>query len=220
MGRNDLMNLVYVTSSEFKVRENEVFREHCRLSNGKAVKDLFSFDVREVNIKEVLEVDLHEMVRAEVKRAYARIQVPCIVEHAGLIFSEYKDRSYPGGLTKAMWNALGTDFIEETNSAERPAVARAVVAYCDGMSISTFEGETHGRIASQPRGQREFYWDTVFIPDCPDGTAGTLTYAEIADHEDYGLQYKVLQLSQSARAMKQFLDHIVRVGKSPLWEQS
>jgi hypothetical protein len=59
-----------------------------------------------------------------VASAYAQVKVPCIVEHAGLIFDDYKDRSYPGGLTKPMWNTLRDRFIEETRSANRGATAR------------------------------------------------------------------------------------------------
>jgi hypothetical protein len=36
------------------------------------------------------------MVSTEVVSAYSQLEVPCIVEHAGLIFSDYADRSYPG----------------------------------------------------------------------------------------------------------------------------
>ncbi len=39
----------------------------------------------------------------------------CIVEHAGVIFDEHKDLSYPGKLTKPMWDTL-----QETTAAEGP----------------------------------------------------------------------------------------------------
>jgi XTP/dITP diphosphohydrolase len=114
-----------------------------------------------------------------------------------------------------MWDALGEGFIEETQSAGRSAVARAVVAYCDGMTIKTFVGETSGRIADRPRGSRKFYWDTVFVPDDPSGKANDKTYAEIVD--ELGLEYKVLKLSQSTRAMTKFLDFLYRSRVPDLW---
>src|SRR4051812_15327036 len=98
------IKVVYVTSSEFKKQENRVFVEHSELVDGTPVKDLFEFEIRDVSIRELLEVDLTVMVREEVVRAYSSIQVPCIVEHAGLIFDAYRDSWYPGGLTKPMWN--------------------------------------------------------------------------------------------------------------------
>jgi inosine/xanthosine triphosphate pyrophosphatase family protein len=209
--------IVYVTSSSFKRDENGVFIRSCSLSNGQRVADYFDFDIREVPIQEILDVDLTTMVSAEVVSAYCQLKVPCIVEHAGLIFDDYKDRSYPGGLTKPMWDTLRERFVEETHSAGRRATARAVVAYCDGMHVKTFIGERAGTIADQPRGNRKFYWDTVFIPDDPTGRAKNLTYAEIVDDAGLGLDYKIKELSQSSHAMISFLDYRLSVGDPELW---
>ncbi len=154
------------------------------------------------------------METAEAIEAYRQIGVPCIVEHAGLVFDGYD--SYPGGLTKPMWDFLGDEFVRETGSGGRRASARAVIAYCDGASVMTFEGETRGSISAVPRGSRRFYWDTIFIPDNTDGSTGTRTYAEIVEDGHLGLKYKVVHLSQSSRAMLKFLEY--RRGHTPgLW---
>ena len=87
-----------------------MFKNVAKLEDGTPVTDIFDFHIRRVEIKEVLETDLRTMVMAEVTEAYSNIKVPCIVEHAGLIFDEY--RSYPGGLTKPMWDFLGEKFIK------------------------------------------------------------------------------------------------------------
>ena len=212
--------IVYVTSSRFKEEENKVFVANCKLANGSSVKDMFEFEIRKVPITEMLEVDLCVMVQAEVTNAYSQIKVPCIVEHAGLIFQDYEDKSYPGGLTKPMWNALGENFIQETHSAGRRAIARAVVAYCDGKSVQTFTGETKGVLANSPRGARRFYWDTVFIPDAPSGKAGDKTYAEIVETPRLGLKYKMTKLSQSGKAMLSFLEFLRTEGPPKLWTET
>ena len=198
----------YVTSSEYKIRENKVLMEHGRLKDGTPIADLFEFRIRRDPIKEVLEVDLKALVMAEVTKAYSQIRVPCVVEHAGLVFKDLETESYPGGLTKPMWNALSHRFISETHSENRAVIARAVVAYCDGASVSTFVGETPGTIAPEVRGKtHQFYWDDVFIPNNEDGSAGTRTYAEIVENPQLGLKHKVLDLSQSTRAMLHFLEY-------------
>lgn len=209
--------IVYVTSSDFKKEENRAFVENSHLSNGDAIKDLFEFEFRDVSIKEVLEVDLRVMVQAEVALAYSQIRVPCIVEHAGLVFYDYKDRSYPGGLTKPMWDTLKDDFVSETKSENRKAIARAVVAYCDGMKIKTFVGETHGIIARRAAGDRKFYWDTIFMPDDDEGNNMGMTYAELVENPSYGLEYKVKNLSQSTKAMVGFLEYIQSNPNPSLW---
>jgi len=207
----------YVTSSKFKMDENVVFRSECVLKSGQKIDEVFEFVFRSEQIKEILEVDLHVMVQAEVVNAYSKIKVPCIVEHAGLIFEDYKDRLYPGGLTKPMWDTLKERFIAETGSKGRRAIARAVVAYCDGKSIRTFTGETPGTIADAPRGSREFYWDTIFIPDGTSGAAVGKTYAEIVDDASLGLVYKMKHLSQSGKAMKEFLEFISSQPRDDFW---
>jgi inosine/xanthosine triphosphate pyrophosphatase family protein len=211
------IRVVYVTSSKFKKEENEVFARECTLASGARVEDLFEFDIRPVPIQEILNVDLSVMVSAEVVSAYSQLKVPCIVEHAGLVFSEYADRSYPGGLTKPMWDTLRDSFVEETKSAGRRAIARAVVAYCDGKQVRTFVGERSGQIADRPRGSREFYWDTVFIPDAASGPSQGLTYAEIVENPNLGLAHKIRELSQSSAAMKNFLEYRLTTGDPDLW---
>jgi inosine/xanthosine triphosphate pyrophosphatase family protein len=211
------IRIVYVTSSKFKKEENDAFVHECVLSDGQRVEELFEFDIRPVPIQEILNVDLSVMVSAEVVSAYSQLKVPCIVEHAGLVFSQYADRSYPGGLTKPMWDTLKENFVDETRSAGRAAIARAVVAYCDGKRVMTFTGERAGRIAERPRGSRTFYWDTVFVPEDSAGRSQELTYAEIVENANLGLPYKMRELSQSAAAMKAFLEYRLKAGDPELW---
>jgi inosine/xanthosine triphosphate pyrophosphatase family protein len=207
--------VVYVTSSTHKKQEALLFQSEALLRSGAPVRDKFEFVFVQVPVKETLEEDLETMVRAEVLSAYSQVRIPCIVEHAGLIFDGY-DR-YPGGLTKPMWNTLQDRFLEETHSANRRATARAVVAYCDGLAVKTFEGSTPGVLADRVRGKREFYWDTVFIPDDPTGKSKGLTYSEVVDDPGLGLAHKVLHLSQSFRAMRQLLEFIQESPPPKLW---
>ena len=210
--------IVYVTSSEYKKEENNVFLDVCAFDDDVRVSDVFEFSIREASIRESLEVDLEILVHEEAKRAYEQIRIPCMVEHAGLVFTEYENESYPGGLTKPMWNALGDQFLQETQSAGRPAIARAVVAYCNGRTINTFVGETRGKLAKNARGSREFYWDTVFVPDLEKcDPAYGLTYAEIVDDDRFGLQYKIKKISQSAKAMLAFLQSLRSGDVCSLW---
>ncbi len=190
--------ITYVTASARQARGSfPPCPAKCKLATGQTVGEAFNIvPVTEV-VPERLELELGKLVAAEAEAAYRLLRVPCVVEHAGLVFEEYVDQSYPGGLTKPMWNALGDKFIEETNSAGRRAVARAVVAYCDGKTIRKFVGETRGTLSPSPRGSRRFYWDTVFIPD--DSGCDGKTYAEIVDDPSFGLEYKVTKLSQSKR---------------------
>ena len=204
----------YVTQNAHKKEEIDALVAGATLSDGTPVRDAYAFQIHKVPILETLEVDLQTMVQAEVVEAYGHIKLPCIVEHAGLVFEGYEAQSYPGGLTKPMWDTLGDSFSAETASKNRRAIARAVVAFCDGKSVQTFVGETWGTLAGTPRGSRDFYWDTVFQPDV-DGLPGKKTYAEIVA-EPGGLEHKVLTLSQSGKAMLKFLEYRQK-NKPELW---
>jgi XTP/dITP diphosphohydrolase len=207
-----VIHLVYITSNQHKRAEFDTI-QMLALSNGRRVADQFKVEIREVSIKETLNIDIKEMVRQEVMDAYQQVLTPCFVEHAGLIFDHRSAQHYPGGLTKPMWNALGADFLDETGSASKPVTARAVVAYCDGMSVTTFVGETHGALSEKPRGSSAFYWDTIFIPD-----GSNQTYAELIDNR--GLQHKVREFSQSAKALKEMFEYLCSVSRPPLWERT
>lgn len=195
--------ITFVTSSAFKKAENAEVLASCALSDGTLVADKFEFVIIENTIKETLDVDLHQIVTQEAKGAYGQLKRPCIVEHAGLVFADYKADGYPGGLTKPMWDTLKDRFLEETHSQGRAAIATAVIGYCDGRTIRTFVGETPGTLSDQIRGTRDFYWDTVFIPD-GQADGEELTYAEIVERD--GLKRKMVEFSQSSKAMVSFLE--------------
>jgi XTP/dITP diphosphohydrolase len=85
---------------------------------------------------------------------------------------------FPGGLTQVFWDTLEADRVSELfgQAPDTGVTAKTLIGYCDGRSIHRFRGEVRGRIASEPRGDRAFQWDCVFIPD-----GFTETYAEMGD---------------------------------------
>lgn len=183
------------------------------------IRDVFEFEYINVDIMEILEIDLAKMVFHKAKNAYKEVQLPCIVEHAGLIFKDRRKQQYPGGLTQPMWDSLTPEgFLKETNAPGREAIARAVIGYCDGKSVKVFTGDTNGVIADSPRGKRGFYWDTVFIPKSTTSNPTNLTYAEICDDPRLGVKHKVLKFSQSGRALDKFLKYRLKVGEPELFE--
>lgn len=202
--------IIYATMSKYKQEEVGHICQTTSIrynDNGKIrtslVGDLFDFQFRKFTGTEILECDLVEMVKHKAIEAYKEHQVPCIVEHAGLLFDGLINQNYPGGLTQPMWDAIGDNkFIEHAHAISKDAIARAVIGYCNGMDVKTFVGETKGTISAAPSGSRGFYWDTVF---CPNGMGGK-TYADICDDPSLGIPKKV-ELSQSAKALLEFLEY-------------
>lgn len=198
------VRIVYCSWSTYKKEEWALAKDNLELDSHRGMKlgELFDLEFRQVKTSEPLLCDLEAMVKSKIESAYKDVQVPCIVEHAGLILEGYEAKSFPGGLTQPMWDSLDErKFVAACSTLSTKATARAVVGYCDGMSINTFVGETKGALCGAPRGERAFYWDTVFVPDEGSGK----TYAEMVGGDKSGLLSK-LMISQSMRALKKFLE--------------
>jgi inosine/xanthosine triphosphate pyrophosphatase family protein len=198
------IQIVYCSWSPFKKEEWALAAKTVELgATGKKLGELFDLQFRNVKTTEPLLCDLEAMVRFKVESAYRQVQVPCIVEHAGLILEGYQSKSFPGGLTQPMWDSLRPEqFVACCAPLTDRAIARAVIGYCDGLNIHTFVGETKGHLSKTPKGTRQFYWDTVF---CPDGF-GDRTYAEIVKEDRSGLGDK-LAISQSIQALVKFMHY-------------
>jgi XTP/dITP diphosphohydrolase len=195
--------VIYCSWSPFKQEEWGCIKDAFELDEkpGSKLGQLFKLEFRNVPTTEPLLCDLEKMVSFKVESAYRSVRVPCIVEHAGLVLEGYEEKSFPGGLTQPMWDALDAPrFVASCSTLSTRATARAVIGYSDGMNIKTFVGETKGSLAATPRGSRAFYWDTIF---CPDGFDDR-TYAEIVRDDRSGL-IKKLEVSQSIKALKKFM---------------
>lgn len=199
------IGLIYCSWSPFKKEEWNCIKNVFELESmpGQKLGQLFDLEFSNVFTTECLLCDLKRMVHFKVESAYRAVRVPCIVEHAGLVLEGYEDKSFPGGLTQPMWDALDAErFVASCSSLTTRATARAVIGYCDGMNIETFVGETKGSLSKIPKGARAVYWDTIF---CPDGFDNR-TYAEIVGDDRRGL-IKKLEVSQSIKALKKFMQH-------------
>lgn len=211
------IEIVYATRSDFKRQEIAAIETTCHFTNENGRQELvgnrFHFVFSDVTTDEPLEVNLETMVRHKAVSAYRGLLMPCIVEHAGLILAAHASHGYPGGLTQPMMDALGAEaFLRRNSAAGEKAIARAVVGYCDGMAVHIFGGETEGILASSPKGDRKFYWDTIFSPN---GFGGA-TYAEISADPARGVPEK-MKVSQSMKALCAFMEFRVRPGSTALF---
>src|SRR3981189_1135765 len=144
------IQIIYCSRSPFKKEEWDTAKD-ALLFDSKSnwpLGQLFRFEFRDVPTSEPLLCDLESMVRFKVESAYGSVRVPCIVEHAGLILEGYEGKSFPGGLTQPMWDALDApQFVASCSPLSARAIARAVVGYCDGLNVLTFVGDTKGSLS-------------------------------------------------------------------------
>lgn len=180
------MEIRFISGNEYKIEEAQ---EILQVSGIKVVP---------VNIKieELQTRDTTNLVRDKVLKAFNSIGRPLFVEHSGLYLNYLN--GFPGGLTQIFWDTLQADlFIELLNeNKDTKVVAKTLIGYCDGKRIFTFEGEVEGNVSSEPRGDRKFQWDCVFIPDGYDQT-----YSELGKRKN--------DISMRRRALDSFRDYLV-----------
>lgn len=173
----------FVSRNEFKLKEAEAILG----AAGVAVSPLkFAID-------ELQTVDTVVLVKDKTLKAFAQVGRPLFVEHTGLYLAHLS--GLPGGLGQIFWDTLRADRFAELfgNTPNPSAIARTVIGYTDARNFHQFEGEISGRIASEPKGQRDFQWDCVFIPD-----GESETFAEMGDRKN--------QLSMRRRALDKFAE--------------
>ncbi|MBK1730735.1 non-canonical purine NTP pyrophosphatase [Thiococcus pfennigii] len=148
-----------------------------------------------IEIHEIQTEDIDAIVRDKAIKAFHIIGRPVFIEHTGLYIDTLK--GFPGGLTQVLWDKLQADrFSELLGKLDPPTLtAKTVIAYCDGRKIHTFTGEIGGRIAQEPKGNRAFQWDCVFIPD-----GYNKTFAELGAEKN--------EISMRRRAFDEFSDFL------------
>ncbi len=158
-----MKEITLVTSNKFKTQEiTEIAKK-------------FSINIIEYNIKieELQTSNRQALVRNKVIKAFKKIKLPVIVDHASLEIDSLN--GMPGPLTQMFWDKLKGGLCTIAHSLGSPT-ARAIctVGYCNGKNIFIEEAKVKGKISSSPKGSRKFQWDTIFIPE-----GQTKTYAEM-----------------------------------------
>lgn len=150
-------------------------------------------------IEEIQTDDVAHLVKEKALNAFKVIGRPLFVEHTGLFIDRINQ--LPGGLTQVFWDKLQADKFAELfgseNIGESKARAVTTICYIDGKQTHVFEGEVTGSIISHPKGNRDFQWDCVFVPDGKEQT-----YAEMGDRKN--------EISMRRIALQKFVDFLTK----------
>lgn len=150
-----------------------------------------------LTIHEIQTENIEDIVRDKVLKAFNQIGRPVFIEHTGLHIDSLK--GFPGGLTQVFWDKLEADkFSELFGHLKNTALtAKTVIAFCDAKKIYTFEGAIEGNISPEPKGDRAFQWDCVFIPN-----GYSETFAELGKKKN--------DISMRKLAFDKFRDFLVK----------
>lgn len=144
------METYFVTSNENKFRE---------------FKEILGMKLKRVNldINELQAVEAEKVVEDKVKQAFNKIKKPVICDDTGLYFEAWN--GLPGVLIKFFEKTIGYPTLCKLLKNNRKAKAKTVIGFFDGKNYMDFSGEISGTIAKKPRGENNFGWDVIFIPN-------------------------------------------------------
>lgn len=197
------MPITYNSTNKWKQKEIKNFYDK---NNVWFKQNNIEFEFQKIDITELQSGTLEEIVKHKAKEAYRRIRRPVLVEHTCLKITALND--LPNHLTGEIWKILGGYKICEIvkNSWSNHAEAVTMLGYCDGKKVRVFEGSCHGKIASEPRGNSEFQWDTIFIPDGQDFKSQT--FAEMTQVYRENINNSKECYSMRTKALDKFLDFL------------
>ena len=119
----------------------------------------FDYDYVEIQADDLVPIAAHGA-----REAFEAADGPVIVDDSGLFVDALG--GFPGPYSSYVDATIGYERVSELARAtdDRRARFRAVVAYCDGNRVETFEGAVPGEIV-EPRGEGGFGYDPIFEHD-------------------------------------------------------
>lgn len=184
-----MLQIRFLSSNKFKIAEAQTILDHA----GVHVLPI------QLKIEELQTEDTKCLVKDKALKAFQLIGRPLFVEHTGL-YLNYMN-GLPGGLTQIFWDTLLADKFSEMfgKASDCTVTAKTVIGYIDGKQFYDFEGAVPGKIVDIPRGNRDFQWDCVFMPD-----GYYQTFAELGDVKN--------EISMRRRALDSFADFLNKRG--------
>ena len=135
---------------------------------------------RKLDLPEIQSLDLEEVVRDKVRRAYDILGTPVLVEDVSFTFHALG--KLPGPLIKWFMSSLGNEGMCKMLDGydDRSAMISVMYALCDESGIHIFEGSVVGEISPMPKGNSNFGFDPIFIPN-----GSSKTHAEMTPDEKH-----------------------------------
>ncbi len=180
--------IVFVTSSKNKREEAQAI-----LSN-------WIIEQSEVNLPEIQSLESTEVVRTKIEAGKLVVDGPFFVEDTSLHLNCLNGR-LPGPMVRLFLLAIGREGISELcyrMGGNFGAEVRATIGYYDGKDLTViFQGSIKGKI-TMPRGESNFGWDSIFVPD-----GSEKTFAEMGQVEKNKISHRKIVLDK----FKSFLDN-------------
>lgn len=154
------------------------------------------FRAKDLGIPEVQSLDPFFVAEQKAIEAWRKNGYnPILVEDTSLEIAglQGKPGTYADAFTKdiSLREIIARDWLK---GKSRSATARVILALYDGEKAHFFHGKTAGIIANEPRGDHDFGWDDIFIPD-GQKTNKKRTFGEMSGREKdkYSMRKKAVE---------------------------
>lgn len=152
------------------------------------------FTMHDLDLTEIQSLDLEEVVKDKLQRAYEQLKAPVIVDDVSAGLDDLE--GLPGTFIKFFNQKLGGDALYKlAGQKEAPVTVRCIAAYYDGKTMLLGNGEIHGTVVT-PHGSNGFGFDVCIVPD-----GETRTMAEMTEQEK-------MQVSHRGHAFRDLLKQL------------
>lgn len=175
--------IYYVTGNAGKFEEvSEFFQKKCPELNVKQ----YSLDIDEIQ-----SLDQKIVVCDKVKKAFAVLNKPLLLDDGGIFFDAYNQ--FPGTLSKFVFQGLGFKGLFKLVEEDNRAAFILQLAYTDGKQIQLFEGICRGTVVipSDLSSHPQLPFTAIFKPNGSDKTLAELRYT--ADFFHYSFRQQALK---------------------------
>lgn len=172
--------IYYVTGNAGKFEEvSEFFQKKCPELNIKQ----YSLDIDEIQ-----SLDQEAVVRDKVKKAFAVLNKPLLLDDGGIFFEAYNQ--FPGTLSKFVFQGLGFKGLFKLVEEDNRAAFILQLAYTDGKQIQLFEGICRGTVVipSDLSSHPQLPFTAIFKPNGSDKTLAELRYTPDFFHYSFRQQ--------------------------------
>ncbi|MEM1618193.1 MAG: XTP/dITP diphosphatase [Desulfurococcaceae archaeon] len=146
---------------------------------------------------EIQSDSIEEVVLKSAMIAYAVLSKPVLVEDAGLFIEALN--GFPGPYSSYVYRTIGIKGIlklmEGVKDRRACFKSASAVAFSKGVIVAT--GEVHGEIVLEPRGDKGFGFDPIFIP-----VGESRTFAEMTIEEKNSKSHRAIS---TRRVLEKYL---------------
>ena len=135
-------------------------------------------DFARINLVELQSDSLEQIAKDKARSAFDLLKKPVIVEDDGLFIDALK--GFPGQYSSFVFKTIGNAGILKllNGSADRSASFKSIIAYTDGIKVSSAEGLVNGTI-SEIAFEGGWGYDPIFIPE-----DSRLTFAQLEQEKN------------------------------------